>query len=91
MPDLVPESQGGKHLVQRCDINAGAQINCLFRIKCKPSVSPMLSREIQMAVTERRHVTYFGICITTMYTVVRTCDILYSYIGWRVGVCGTLT
>jgi len=61
MCNAVPESQGGKHLVQRCDINAGAKINCLFRIKCKPSVSPLLSREIQVAVTERRHATYFGI------------------------------
>ncbi|XP_065913707.1 cleavage and polyadenylation specificity factor subunit 1-like [Dysidea avara] len=56
----VPESQGGKHLVQRCDINTGARVNCLFRIKCKPSISPMLSREIQVAVTERRHATYFA-------------------------------
>ena len=60
MCGLVPDSQGGKHLVQQCDINAGARVNCLFRIKCKPSISPMLSREIQVAVTERRHATYFG-------------------------------
>lgn len=56
----VPESQGGKRLVQRCDINAATRINALFRIKCKPSVSPMLSREIRVAVTERRQATYYG-------------------------------
>ena len=56
----MPESQGGKRLVQRCDINAGTRINTLFRIKCKPSVSPTLSRDLQVAVTERRQATYFG-------------------------------
>ena len=57
---IVAESQGGRKLVQRCDINAGTRINTLFRIKCKPSVSPTLSREIRVAVTERRQVTYYG-------------------------------
>lgn len=62
----VLESQGGKRLVQRCDINAGTRINTLFRIKCKPSVSPTLSQELRVAVTERRQATYFGKLCTSL-------------------------
>ena len=76
----MPESQGGKRLVQRCDINAGARINTLFRIKCKPSVSPLLSREIRVAVTERRQATYYGMNRTPLNMLCVPCCLEVGYL-----------
>ena len=57
-----PESLGGMRLIRHADIHIGSHINTMFRIRCKPSVSPgSTSHHISgMAINERRHVTFYS-------------------------------
>ena len=70
----VPESFGGRHLHRRCDFNNSNVINCLHRVRCKPSVSQSKGKDPKWTALEKRHVTYFGVCVCVCLCVcVRAC------------------
>ena len=68
---LVPESYGGKRLLRRCDLKSGVMINCLFRVRCQPSLTEAASKDPKWATLEKRQTIYFAKCeccvISTSY------------------------
>ncbi|XP_067935054.1 cleavage and polyadenylation specificity factor subunit 1-like [Watersipora subatra] len=56
-PDSV-HSSGGTILMKKADINLGACVNSLCRVRCKLN-DPTTSRQFSSAI-EKRHVTYFA-------------------------------
>jgi cleavage and polyadenylation specificity factor subunit 1 len=56
----IPECFGGRVLHRQCDFRCSDVINCLLRVRCKPSVSVANEKEPKWAALEKRHATYFA-------------------------------
>jgi cleavage and polyadenylation specificity factor subunit 1 len=55
-----PDSNGGSNLVWCGAINIGSHVNCFINIRCKSSATLGASREMKIALLDKRQCTFFG-------------------------------
>lgn len=54
-------SNGGAYLVRCGDINVGSLVNIFVNIRCKTAAGLGASREMKIALADKRQCTFFGI------------------------------
>lgn len=80
-----PESNGGSFLIRRGDFNIGSLANVFLRVRCKTSAGLGASREMKIALADKRQCTFIG-----KYILLYTKCSISIYLGTLDGGLGCL-